>query len=54
LQNDKNLHYYGIIVLVIFVFAWFVADAFTDIYKMVIDTILICFCEDGSRNNGKV
>lgn len=53
LKDDDSIRFYGLLVLVIGIFTWFIADAFTDVYKMAVDTILLCFCEDSNINNGK-
>eukprot|EP00051_Salpingoeca_urceolata_P033674 m.21737 g.21737 ORF g.21737 m.21737 type:complete len:667 (-) comp6538_c0_seq2:124-2124(-) len=53
LRQDENLHYYGLVVFVICFFAYAIADAFFDVYKLTIDALLVCFCEDKTRNNGQ-
>eukprot|EP00054_Salpingoeca_dolichothecata_P026510 m.189895 g.189895 ORF g.189895 m.189895 type:complete len:667 (+) comp25677_c0_seq7:74-2074(+) len=53
LRDDDELHYYGLVLLVIIVFSYLIADTFFDVYKMGIDTIFLCFLEDCKRNNGK-
>ena len=40
-------------LLVIVIFSYFIADVFLDLYKMTIDTIFLCFAEDSKHNNGK-
>lgn len=32
---------------------YYLGAAFMEIYDMAIDTILLCFCEDSERNDGK-
>eukprot|EP00051_Salpingoeca_urceolata_P006769 m.89580 g.89580 ORF g.89580 m.89580 type:complete len:652 (+) comp14976_c1_seq3:89-2044(+) len=53
LRGNPDLHYFGFVVLAICVFAWFIAGSFIGVYKMAIDTLVICFCEDHKHNNGK-
>ena len=40
-------------VLVIAIFAYYIADIFLDVFKTMIDTIFLCFAEDSKHNNGK-
>ena len=42
----------GLIVFVIAIFAYIIANTFIGVYHMCIDTIFICFCEDSERNDG--
>uniref|UniRef100_A0A147BCM5 Choline transporter-like protein n=3 Tax=Ixodes ricinus TaxID=34613 RepID=A0A147BCM5_IXORI len=46
LKNNPELHLYAIPALVMCVFAFFVAHCVLSLYEMVIDTLLLCFCED--------
>lgn len=34
------------------VFAYFIAAVFVNVYVMVIESIMICFCEDHARHDG--
>eukprot|EP00054_Salpingoeca_dolichothecata_P015385 m.88649 g.88649 ORF g.88649 m.88649 type:complete len:654 (+) comp21466_c0_seq2:211-2172(+) len=52
LKEDDELHYWGFVLLAICVFAYLIASTFIGVYRMAIDTIFICFCEDRSRNDG--
>lgn len=52
LKSDDSLHYYAIVVFVICVFAYMIADTFIGVYKMGVDTIFIAFCEDHKHNDG--
>ncbi len=52
MQEEDGLNFYILIVLVIVIFTYFVADVFIDLYKMIIDTIFLCFAEDSKMNNG--
>eukprot|EP00052_Salpingoeca_macrocollata_P012396 m.96105 g.96105 ORF g.96105 m.96105 type:complete len:263 (+) comp18466_c0_seq5:307-1095(+) len=53
LRRQEELHYSNIVLLTICVFSYFIASTFISVYKMVIDTLVICFCEDKARHNGK-
>eukprot|EP00042_Codosiga_hollandica_P038302 m.310639 g.310639 ORF g.310639 m.310639 type:complete len:659 (+) comp55355_c0_seq1:221-2197(+) len=52
LQSKDDVHFWSLIVLVIGIFAYFIAELFLGIYKMTIDTIFLCFAEDCKHNNG--
>ena len=49
--NHSNLtvHFPSLIVLVVCVFSYFIVSAFMTVYKMTIDTLVICFCEDAAN-----
>ena len=49
-HHDTTLTYPSLVVATICVFAYFLASTFINLYKMVIDTLVICFCEDASNN----
>ncbi|XP_035698826.1 choline transporter-like protein 1 isoform X3 [Branchiostoma floridae] len=51
-RTDARLHYYAVPILVICVFAFFIAHCFLSVYEMVVDTLLLCFCEDCRINDG--
>eukprot|EP00033_Pygsuia_biforma_P005634 GCRY01006224.1.p1 GENE.GCRY01006224.1~~GCRY01006224.1.p1 ORF type:complete len:197 (-),score=54.22 GCRY01006224.1:175-720(-) len=51
-DEDMELNYYAIVVLLIVLIAYFIASGFMELYDMAIDTILLCFCEDVERNDG--
>ncbi|XP_052825829.1 choline transporter-like protein 1 [Octopus bimaculoides] len=51
-KTDEDLHYYAIPVLLVCVFAYILASCFMSQYEMVIDTLLLCFCEDVEINDG--
>ncbi len=53
LQEKDETNFYILVVFVICMFAYFIADAFLALYKMAIDTIFLCFAEDTKHNNGK-
>ncbi len=46
------LHYWMVPVLVVSIFAFWIAHCILSVYEMVIDTIFLCFCEDYNRNDG--
>ena len=39
-------------IILVLVLAYVVAATFLGVYKLAIDTILVCFCEDLKVNNG--
>jgi solute carrier family 44 (choline transporter-like protein), member 1 len=53
LQSRDDVHYWSIVVFVICLFAYFIADVCLDLYKMTLDTIFLCFSEDCKHNNGR-
>lgn len=52
LKNNLELHFYAIPILVICIFAFFIAHCMLSVYEMVIDTLFLCFCEDVAVNDG--
>ncbi|KAL5021272.1 hypothetical protein ScPMuIL_000427 [Solemya velum] len=52
LKSRGDLHYYAVPVLLICVFAYFIAHSFLSVYEMVVDAILLCFCHDSEINDG--
>lgn len=53
LFRDRNdLHYVWFILIVVGLFAYFIAHCFVTIFEMAIDTIFLCFCEDCEQNDG--
>lgn len=48
-ENENN--FFGLVVLLIIVIAYFIADCFVDTYEIIVDTMLICFCEDAARES---
>jgi hypothetical protein len=50
-DEDNNGTFFGIVVLLIIVLAYFIADCFVDVYETIADTMLLCFCEDASRDS---
>jgi hypothetical protein len=51
-QNSGAIPMFGAPLLIIGFIAYFIAGAFTELFEMTADTLLICFCEDKSKNNG--
>ncbi|KAJ8306598.1 hypothetical protein KUTeg_017143 [Tegillarca granosa] len=52
LKGKEDLHYFAVPVLLVCVFAYFIAHCFLSTYEMVIDALLLCFCEDVDINDG--
>ncbi|XP_013398047.1 choline transporter-like protein 1 isoform X2 [Lingula anatina] len=52
LKTKPTLHYIWAPLLVVGLFAFFVAHVFLSVYEMAIDTVFLCFCEDCERNDG--
>ncbi|KAH3758480.1 solute carrier family 44 protein member 2 [Pelomyxa schiedti] len=48
-----DLHYWVIPVVIVGVLSYLVSSAFTTTYKVAVDTILLSFCEDSERHDGK-
>ena len=46
-----ELRFSSVLIIIICIFAFFIACIFIGIYEMCIDTIFIAFCEDAERNN---
>lgn len=51
-KSKSELHFYAIPVLLVCVFAYFVAHCFLSVYEMVIDALLLCFVADVDDNDG--
>ncbi|XP_048758552.1 choline transporter-like protein 1 isoform X1 [Ostrea edulis] len=51
-KTKEELNYYAIPVLLVCVFAYFIAHCFLSTYEMVIDALLLCFCHDTDINDG--
>ncbi|KAL8598964.1 hypothetical protein ACOMHN_006774 [Nucella lapillus] len=52
LKSRSDLHFFAIPVLLVCVFAYFVAHCFLSMYEMVMDALLLCFSEDCDLNDG--
>ena len=53
LRYHPNVQFLAVPVGTVAVFAYLIAHCFLSVYEMVIDTLLLCFCEDSRVNNGK-
>ncbi|XP_062574993.1 choline transporter-like protein 1 isoform X2 [Saccostrea cucullata] len=51
-KSKEELNYYAIPVLLVCIFAYFIAHCFLSTYEMVIDALLLCFCHDTDINDG--
>jgi len=51
-KRIEGLHYYFAPVILVAIFAYVVAHCVLSIYEMVVDTLLLCFCEDCQMNDG--
>lgn len=52
LKSLSDLHYYAIPVLLTCVFSYLLASCFMSQYEIVIDALLLSFCEDVEMNDG--
>jgi len=52
LKSNEDLHFFAVPVLLVTLVAYLIADCFLTVYEMVIDTLLLCFCEDCQLNDG--
>lgn len=52
LKSIGTLHYFAIPVFFVSVFSFLIAHCFLSVYEMVVDALLMCFCEDSSINDG--
>lgn len=55
LKRDEELHFYAVPVLLVAIFAFFIAHAIISLYEGVVDTLFLCLCEDSqlNREDGK-
>ncbi|XP_013403883.1 choline transporter-like protein 1 isoform X2 [Lingula anatina] len=51
-KGDPLLNYFFVPVIVVCLFAYFIAHSLLSMYEMVIDALLLCFCEDCQINDG--
>eukprot|EP00049_Salpingoeca_infusionum_P017614 m.353687 g.353687 ORF g.353687 m.353687 type:complete len:667 (-) comp16820_c0_seq1:211-2211(-) len=47
-----QLNYYAVVIAIIGIVAYLLADLFLDVYDMAADTIFLCYAEDVKRNDG--
>jgi len=52
LNNDDQIEYWAVPVLIAAIFSFAVAHTFFSVYEIGIDTIFICFAEDETKNDG--
>jgi hypothetical protein len=52
LQDDDAVELKGVVVFVLAVLAWFIADAFGGIFSTTADTLLLVFAEDCAQTTG--
>lgn len=52
IKSIPGVHYFAIPVLLISIFSFLIAHCFLSIYEMVVDALLLCFCEDCQMNDG--
>uniref|UniRef100_A0A914XEE5 Choline transporter-like protein n=1 Tax=Plectus sambesii TaxID=2011161 RepID=A0A914XEE5_9BILA len=45
-RDNPQLHYWAIPLLMVCIFAYFIAHCFLSVYEMVIDTLFLCYAED--------
>ncbi|XP_050399950.1 choline transporter-like protein 1 isoform X2 [Patella vulgata] len=54
LKSQNDLHFFAVPVLLCCIFGYFVAHCFLSVFEMVIDALLLCFCEDCDLNDGTI
>ena len=52
IQGEKDIENQAVVLVVIALISWITAAAFVDVYGMIADSLLICFCEDSSQAGG--
>lgn len=50
IKDHPDVPLLGLVVFIIAMIAWFIADAFASVVEMTADTLLICYCEDVDSN----
>lgn len=50
LRSNSELHFYAIPIIIICLFAFFVAHCVISLHEVVIDTLFLCVCEDKNIN----
>ncbi|KAK3794487.1 hypothetical protein RRG08_003640 [Elysia crispata] len=51
-KSQKDFHFYAIPVLLVCVLSYFIAHCFISVYEMIVNALLLCFCEDRDLNDG--
>ncbi|XP_055885004.1 choline transporter-like protein 1 [Biomphalaria glabrata] len=53
-KSQEDLHFYAIPVLVVAVFSYYIAHCFLSVYQLIIDALMLCYCEDRDMNDGSL
>ncbi|KAH9489421.1 hypothetical protein Btru_037679 [Bulinus truncatus] len=53
-KSQEDLHFYAIPVLVVAVFSYYIAHCFLSVYQLIIDALMLCYCEDRDLNDGSL
>ncbi|KAL7750812.1 hypothetical protein RI367_003769 [Sorochytrium milnesiophthora] len=51
-QHNVTVEFPTALCLIVGACCWMIAGCFYSVYRMAIDTIFLCFCEDAERNDG--
>ncbi|KAJ3362267.1 hypothetical protein GGF32_006299 [Allomyces javanicus] len=51
-QGLTQTQFIGAVCILVWVACWMIVSGFFGVYRMAIDTIFLCFCEDCERNDG--
>eukprot|EP00042_Codosiga_hollandica_P057139 m.840181 g.840181 ORF g.840181 m.840181 type:complete len:641 (+) comp59508_c0_seq9:56-1978(+) len=49
-KHEPSVQFPALIVVVVCVFSYFIASTIMTVYRMAVDTLLLCFCEDSANN----
>ena len=54
IQRDVTIQvsFYAVPVVLILIFSWIITGIFFNLFAVAIDTIFLCFAEDGERHDG--
>eukprot|EP01113_Clastostelium_recurvatum_P017898 TRINITY_DN2111_c0_g1_i3.p1 TRINITY_DN2111_c0_g1~~TRINITY_DN2111_c0_g1_i3.p1 ORF type:complete len:665 (-),score=180.21 TRINITY_DN2111_c0_g1_i3:98-1993(-) len=52
IEQNSDLDFYAIPVILIGIISYAIGSGFLEVYRMGIETILLCFCDDSARNDG--
>lgn len=52
-EHEPTVQFPALIVLVVCVFSYFIVSTFMSVYRMAVDTLLLCFCEDSANNKSE-
>uniref|UniRef100_A0A2C9JWL6 Choline transporter-like protein n=1 Tax=Biomphalaria glabrata TaxID=6526 RepID=A0A2C9JWL6_BIOGL len=53
-KSQEDLHFYAIPVLVVAVFSYYIAHCFLSVYQVILDALMLCYCEDRDMNDGSL